>query len=142
MVESRFLTVQGPTGEVLWNAFLASLDADGDGVSNGEELQDGFGVWTVGQPAPGNATLVTLPGDLSSDPKVTLTLQFTDMTPHIGQQLEIRLVDKATGQEAGREEFAGGKRLTQRRTISPVDALAHNLLLQEYLLALEPLQLH
>jgi hypothetical protein len=105
-IETRFLTVPGPAGEVLWNAFLASLDADGDGVSNGEELQDGFGVWTVGQPAPGNPALVTLPGDDSSDPQVTLTLQFTDMTPHIGQQLEIRLIDKATGREAGREEVS------------------------------------
>lgn len=104
MIETRFLTVPGSTGEVVWNALLASLDADGDGVSNGEELQDPFGRWVVGQPAPGNPILITLPGNEASDPLFTLTLQFSGMTPHVGQLLEIRLLDKGTGLEVGREE--------------------------------------
>lgn len=68
VVESSFLTVRGPEGNVLWGPALASLDSDGDGVSNGAELQDPEGVWQPGQPNPGNSSLVTLPGNSSDFP--------------------------------------------------------------------------
>ncbi|GAB4372670.1 MAG: hypothetical protein Kow0042_16090 [Calditrichia bacterium] len=106
MIEFRFLSELSSSGNVEWNALLASLDADNDGVPNGEELQDRFGTWMIGNPQPGNSALVTLPGDPTENPLTKLTLQFTGMTPHVGQQLEIRVVDKSTGLEAGREEVS------------------------------------
>jgi hypothetical protein len=45
-----------------WNAALALMDSDGDGWTNGQELQDPFGAWVDG-PAPGVATLSTPPGN-------------------------------------------------------------------------------
>ncbi len=63
LVEARFLTTSpGGGGDVVWGPLLASLDADNDGVSNGEELQDPFGLWTSGPSRPGDPTLVSLPG--------------------------------------------------------------------------------
>jgi hypothetical protein len=47
---------------VEWGPSLAVIDSDGDGFSNGEELQDPNGAWQIGQPAPGDPALVTLPG--------------------------------------------------------------------------------
>src|SRR5688572_5767190 len=44
-VESGFLDVPGPTGRVVWGAQLAGLNADGDGATNGAELQDPTGAW-------------------------------------------------------------------------------------------------
>jgi hypothetical protein len=45
-----------------WGASLASLDSDGDGRTNGAELQDPAGAWRPGFPPPGDPDLVTLPG--------------------------------------------------------------------------------
>ena len=45
-----------------WNDVLAGMDADGDGFTNGQELQDPNGSWTLGEPSPGNADYVTRPG--------------------------------------------------------------------------------
>lgn len=53
-------------GNVLWGAALAALDSDGDGVSNGGELQDPAGVWKIGDPNPGELALVSNPGDKNS----------------------------------------------------------------------------
>ncbi len=103
LVERQFLTAPGASGNVEWNAFLASLDADNDGVSNGEELQDPYGLWSMGNPNPGNASLVSAPGDASDTPFFKLTLNFNGMSPHLGEKLEIRVIDKATGKEVGRE---------------------------------------
>ena len=50
-----------------WDAALAMLDADGDGFTNGQELQDAFGAWTEG-PYPGVASLVTPPGNPATSP--------------------------------------------------------------------------
>ena len=61
-VEGSFLS----GGNVVWGAALAQLDADGDGVANGAELQDPGGSWTVGQAAPGSTSLVTNPGIAAS----------------------------------------------------------------------------
>jgi hypothetical protein len=57
-----------PSGNVVWGNALASLDADGDGSSNGTELQDPSGAWVSGQPNPGNNALVTKPWDAISFP--------------------------------------------------------------------------
>lgn len=53
-------------GNVIWGAALAALDSDGDGVSNGGELQDPAGVWKIGDPQPGDLALVSNPGDPNS----------------------------------------------------------------------------
>lgn len=106
LVETRFLTEPGMNGHVIWNALLASYDADNDGVPNGEELQDRFAAWAMGNPQPGNPSLVTDPAESSDNPLQTLTLNFSGMNPHVGQQLEIRVVDKSTGKESGRTEVS------------------------------------
>jgi len=52
-----------------WNATLAKLDSDGDGFTNGTELQDPNGTWTSG--SIGDVSLVTNPGDATSKPQGT-----------------------------------------------------------------------
>lgn len=66
------LVTPGSTVE-FWGTALAALDSDGDGVSNGLELQDPDGVWRPGDPAPGILALVTNPGDAASVPQQTPT---------------------------------------------------------------------
>ena len=66
-VRSGFLT--SPTGNVVWGPDLAAIDSDGDGFTNGEELQDPNGVWSSG--SIGDPSLVTNPGDASSFPNPT-----------------------------------------------------------------------
>ena len=39
-INNNYLTQPGRSGQVVWNAMLAMLDSDGDGVSNGQELGD------------------------------------------------------------------------------------------------------
>ena len=69
------LTVQArvtPGGtETFWGPQLAALDSDGDGFTNGEELQDPNGEWTEGMANPGDPALVTAPGDSNSKPTAT-----------------------------------------------------------------------
>lgn len=55
-----------------WNSELAMMDSDGDGFTNGQELQDPNGTWTGG--AIGNFNLVTNPGDPNSKPNSTSVL--------------------------------------------------------------------
>src|SRR6266545_3130696 len=50
-----------------WTTELANKDSDGDGFTNGEELQDPEGVWAIGKPDPGDVSLVSNPSDPSSD---------------------------------------------------------------------------
>jgi glucose/arabinose dehydrogenase len=69
-IEAGFLSAPGPTGVVLWGPELAGLNADGDGRSNGAELQDPTGAWSVGQPQPGDPALVTNPGIAESETTV------------------------------------------------------------------------
>ncbi len=52
-----------------WGPELAALDSDGDGFTNGRELQDPNGAWRPGQAAPATALLVSKPGDASSFPQ-------------------------------------------------------------------------
>jgi glucose/arabinose dehydrogenase len=74
-VEAGFLDVPGPAGKVIWGASLAGLNADGDGATNGAELQDPTGAWSVGQPQPGNPALVTNPGIAESDTTILAPIE-------------------------------------------------------------------
>lgn len=67
-VETNYLTVPGPGGHVEWGPDLAALDSDGDGFTNGEELNDPNGTWTQNDDQPGNINDVTNPGDSLSAP--------------------------------------------------------------------------
>ena len=49
---------------------LYELDSDGDGFTNGQELQDENGTWTFGSPMPGDESLVTKPWDPDDFPNV------------------------------------------------------------------------
>ncbi len=106
LVEFKFLTEHSSAGHVMWGPLLASLDADNDGVTNGQELQDPFGQWVTGQPNPGSSSLVTLPGDSTSNTLSTLTVSFSGMNPHIGQMLKLRVIDKSNMKEVGRTTVA------------------------------------
>ena len=59
------------SSNVDWGPALASLDSDGDGFTNGQELQDPNGTWQTGQSAPGSASMVSKPGSASSVPPQT-----------------------------------------------------------------------
>lgn len=50
------------TNGYAWNAALAMMDSDGDGFTNGQELQNPAGNWRIGEPSPGVAAYVTRPG--------------------------------------------------------------------------------
>jgi hypothetical protein len=65
LVASGFLDRRG---DVVWGPELANLDADGDGITNGEELGDPQGAWRVGDPSPGNPAAVTKAWDALSPP--------------------------------------------------------------------------
>ncbi|MBS3946137.1 MAG: T9SS type A sorting domain-containing protein [Melioribacter sp.] len=65
-IEQSFLNSQG---NVVWNAQLANLDSDGDGFSNGVELQNPTGIWSGGP--VGDPSKVTNPGDPLSKPNPT-----------------------------------------------------------------------
>lgn len=71
-VESGFLNSQG---NVVWGPSLANLDSDGDGFSNGVELQNASGVWTGG--TIGDPSKVTNPGDPQSKPNPTSLTETT-----------------------------------------------------------------
>ncbi len=53
-------------GNVKWSAAMATADSDGDGQSNGKELQDPTGAWRTNQPNPGDFSKVSNPGDMNS----------------------------------------------------------------------------
>ena len=71
-VQANFLTVSGSAGDVVWGPELASLDSDGDGVSNGAELGDPDGIWVVGDPDPANPFA---PGDPESTPPLPTAIE-------------------------------------------------------------------
>ncbi len=54
--------------EEFWGRTLAGMDSDSDGMTNGQELQDPSGEWEKGMPSPGNAALVTRPGEPDRPP--------------------------------------------------------------------------
>jgi len=93
-------------GKVNWGEALALLDSDSDGFTNGTELQDPDGTWRQGNPAPGQSSLVTNPGDASSFPNTSSiheNLKSNEFeifsiypNPVISQSnIEIRLLKKA-----------------------------------------------
>jgi glucose/arabinose dehydrogenase len=88
-IEAGFLSVPGREGVVLWGPALAALNADGDGASNGTELQDPSGAWSVGQPQPGNPALVTNPGIAESD-----TTVFAPIEKESGISIKLALVSE------------------------------------------------
>lgn len=100
LVGSKFLNT---SGDVMWGPELASIDADGDGISNGDELQDQFGSWITGEAAPGISSAVSNPGDINSKNLKMVNVHLSAMSPHAGQKLFIRSVDKSNGKEVTRE---------------------------------------
>jgi hypothetical protein len=54
--------------ESFWGPQIAALDSDGDGFTNGEELQDPNGEWIPGTASPGDINFVTNPGDPNDFP--------------------------------------------------------------------------
>ncbi len=60
--------VQFRANGFMWSAALAAMDADGDGFTNGQELQDPTGTWVFGAPIPGNEDYVTRPGFPTDSP--------------------------------------------------------------------------
>lgn len=56
------------TNKRVWNAKLAALDSDGDGFTNGQELQDIKGVWKIGGADPGDPNYVTNPSNKDDFP--------------------------------------------------------------------------
>jgi hypothetical protein len=78
--------LQGPflAANKIWTADLANQDSDGDGFTNGEELQDPAGAWAIGQADPGDVSFVSNPSD--SNPgndtyDCTLNYRATPPTP-------------------------------------------------------------
>ena len=59
-------------GNVVWGPALAALDADGDGVTNGEELLDPDGAWRPGDEPPGDPRRLSLPFDAASMPPTAI----------------------------------------------------------------------
>ncbi|MCZ7602594.1 MAG: T9SS type A sorting domain-containing protein [Melioribacteraceae bacterium] len=90
-VENNFLDVPGASGHVLWGSQLAALDSDGDGFTNGEELQDPNGTWTTGSSQPGNPEFVTNPGDPNDFPVPTIIVSSPNGSENYSpdQQVEI-----------------------------------------------------
>jgi hypothetical protein len=53
----------------IWGPELAVLDSDGDGFTNGTELQDPYGNWSPFDPNPGDSALISNPDDSLSTPE-------------------------------------------------------------------------
>lgn len=107
LVENSFLD----NGNVVWNAELAAADADGDGFSNGHELEDPFGLWASGLPDPGELTLLSNPGVDSSIPSaagqaLSMQINFINWTNHMGQLFQVRVEKVSDGEQVAFYEMA------------------------------------
>lgn len=105
LIQKSFIVDENGQFNAKWNPLLASLDSDNDGATNGEELQDPFGLWEFTDPetpAPGDENLVTSAGLSDSSPFSTLTINFTNMNPHNGQNFYLRVFDKTKMKEISR----------------------------------------
>lgn len=60
--------LDGGGGATVWTPSLAAADSDGDGFTNGQELQDPSGMWAMYTSSPGNPMYVTRPGFADSSP--------------------------------------------------------------------------
>ncbi len=101
-VEANFLTPSGAAGNVDWIIELAMLDSDGDGFTNGEELQDPLALWSSGEPRPGEKTLLSNPGfgtSVPDGPGSNVVVALNGFSNLVGHWMEMRLVDVETGME-------------------------------------------
>jgi len=64
----------------VWNSTLANADSDGDGFSNGWELQDPSGTWVSGTPDPGSAAFVSNPAFANLLPPLPIATAPTAIT--------------------------------------------------------------
>ena len=64
----------------VWNATMANADSDGDGFSNGWELQDPSGTWVSGTTDPGNAAFVSNPAFANLLPPLPVATNPTAIT--------------------------------------------------------------
>jgi hypothetical protein len=103
----------GTPGE-RWGPQLALQDSDGDGISNGAELQDPKGGWTFGGPPPGDRRLVSSPGfDFSTPGERALTIGGLLLQPTeahgLVQAIQIRNTFNAPVDAGGLWLFAAGQ---------------------------------
>ncbi|HPG39132.1 MAG TPA: T9SS type A sorting domain-containing protein [bacterium] len=63
---NNYMDAKNSSGNVLWGPALAAENADLDAATNGQELQDPDGAWRIGDPAPGELSLVSNPGNPAS----------------------------------------------------------------------------
>lgn len=99
------------SGNVDWVPDLALADSDGDGFSNGHELEDPFGIWSAETDNPGNPAWVTNPGSSDDTPsgeaaKFSLKMNISQMEPHAGQYFEINIIDVANSTVVASESLA------------------------------------
>lgn len=106
LFQRGFIVPATATGNVVWGPQIARLDADNDGVTNGEELGDPFGFWQVGKPAPGNIDFISQPGNALNKILAKLKIKVDGMNPHVGQKFELRVVNKSTGREVAQSTVA------------------------------------
>lgn len=66
-------------GGETWNPTFAGLDSDGDGFSNGWELQDPSGTWISGTADPGSAAFVANPTSSSALPPLPVAFDPTSI---------------------------------------------------------------
>jgi len=75
-----------------WTTALSAVDSDGDGITNGQELQDPLGSWIEGQNNPGDPVQVSSPGRVSSLPGERL-IQITEINFTIDEQYRVELTN-------------------------------------------------
>ena len=97
-------------GNVEWGSTLSSADSDGDGFSNGHELEDPFGTWAIGASAPGDPSSVSNPGVDSSLPPTeaqlfSLHFAASNMDPHVGQYFQVRVENSSTSEQVAAAEL-------------------------------------
>ena len=86
----------------VWNSLLASLDSDGDGFTNGQELGDPTGSWVAGNANPPGTAFN--PGDATSSPPAGApqptiqppSLSGTDYTLKVNSQVGYNYVVEAS----------------------------------------------
>jgi hypothetical protein len=84
-----------------WSEALAMMDSDGDGRTNGEELQDPDGLWSSGEAAPGDAGRVTNPGvvDEFDEPAVAAVPSALDLgVVAVGESREMNVSIRSVGE--------------------------------------------